>query len=115
MAVTLTINSTSFRTPNAISRIKNRVVVSQRSLNNTLLTDLWDYGKKDTLEFKYDMLTNAEMATLETWIDAGAFTVVIADPDDYYAYSASSILTYGGYSEDYSGYKTGVTVTVQQI
>lgn len=115
MAVTLTINSVSFKVPSSVNRDKNKVVVSKRSLNNKLLTDVWDFNKKETLVFSYSMLTNAQLATLEGWIDNGAFVVNLSDTDGYYTYNASSILTYNGYEESYAGYKTGVKITIQQI
>lgn len=115
MSVTLTINGTSFRRPNRIVRNKTKVVVSERSLNNTLLTDIIDFPKKETLVLYYNMLTNAERITLETWIDNGAFTVVISDASSFYTYNASSILSYDGYEESFAGYKTGVKVKIEQI
>lgn len=115
MAVTLTINSVAFRTPNSVQRVKTRPVISRRSFNNTLLTQILDFSKKETLIMTFDLLTNAERITLETYIDTGAWTVVISDPSTFYTYNASSILTYSGYEEGYNGYKYNVQVRVQQI
>ena len=115
MSATLTINSVAFRTPNRVIRVKNRPVISRRSFNNTLVTQVLDFTKKETLILEFDLLTNAERVSLETYIDTGAYTVVISDTGSFYTYNASSILTYGGYEEGFGGYKYNVKVQVQQI
>lgn len=113
MAISLTINGTSFKAPNSIQRVKEKNVRRKRSLNGTLNTDILDFTKKETLIMNFDILTASQLSTLETWIDTGAYTVVITDTD--YAYNASSQLSYSGYDESFAGYKKGVKVTVQQI
>lgn len=115
MAVSLTINAVAFKTPSNISREKNRVVVSKRSLSGVLLTDIWDFTKKETLVFTYNLLTNAELVVLDTYIDNGAFVVALTDTDSFVTYNASSIITYNGYQESFAGYKKGVTITIEQI
>lgn len=115
MAVTLTINGVAFRTPNSVQRVKKRTVISRRSFNNNLLTQILSFDKKDTLMLDYELLTNAERIALEAYIDTGAYPVVISDPDTFYTYNASSILTYSGYTEGFGGYKYNIKVKVEEI
>ena len=109
----LTINAVSFKMPNGITRVKTRNVMSQRSVNGRLNTDIFSFAKKNEFVMDFSILTSAQLTTLEQWIDTGAFTVIITDTD--YAYNASSILSYSGHTESFAGYKTGVKVKVTEI
>jgi hypothetical protein len=109
----LTINAVSFRMPNAIQRGEIRNVSQKRSVNGTLNTDIMSFAKKTEFTMQFNLLTTAELATLKTYIDTGAYTVIITDTD--YAYNASSILSFDGWEETYAGRKKGIKVKVQQI
>jgi hypothetical protein len=109
----LTINAVPFRMPNAIQRGEIRNVSQKRSVNNKLNTDIMSFPKKTEFTMSFDLLTTAELTTLKTYIDTGAYNVTITDTD--YAYNANSILSFGGWDETYAGRKKGIKVKVQEI
>lgn len=91
----LTIDGTSFRSPNDV-KIKNQKVYSKRrSANNTLITSVLNFNTKKVYEFRYDILNNSEFNFLESK-NFGVRSINLTDSG--YAFSGNYFVEFDSYT-----------------
>jgi hypothetical protein len=115
MAITITINTVSVKTPSDLQRVDIKPISKKRGLKNGLKTDILDYDKKAIFDLYYGIINTTQYQVWKTYVDTGEVAVVITDTAGNESFTGTCIVSDEGYKASYAGYKKGYKIRLEQV